>query len=159
MPDPKFIADFNVGRLAKWLRIAGYDTLFVTDMEDGELVRRAQRENRVILTRDSSIMRRRVVTSGHLKALLISSDDPRSQLRQVMEEYVLDDGRGLSRCIECNVPLADVGKEGVRERVPPFVFQTQEEFMECPCCHKLYWRGTHWKNMRQELTRMRGGPE
>ena len=152
MTDPKFIVDLNVGRLAKWLRVMGYDALFVPGIEDGELVRLAQEEGRVILTRDRYIVKRRSVTSGKPEALLIASEDLRGQLRQVVETYQLTAQGGFSRCIECNVSLVDVTREGVRERVPPFVFQTQEEFMECPSCQKLFWRGTHWHNMIQELS-------
>jgi hypothetical protein len=156
--DPKFIVDLNVGRLAKWLRIMGYDALFVPGIEDGELVRLAQEEGRIVLTRDRLIMRRRVVATGKLGALLIDSDDLDGQLRQVVETYQLNAQRGFSRCIECNVSLADVARECVEGRVPPFVFQAQEEFMECPSCQRLYWRGTHWHNMLEELARMREGP-
>lgn len=155
--DPKFIVDLNVGRLAKWLRIMGYDALFVPGIEDGELVRLAQEEGRIVLTRDRFIMRRRVVATGKLGALLIDSEGLEGQIRQVVETYQLNALGRFSRCIECNVSLADVAREVVQERVPPFVFQTQEEFMECPSCQKLYWRGTHWHNMLQELARVGEG--
>ena len=151
MAAPKFIVDLNVGRLAKWLRIMGYDALFVPGIEDGELVRLAQEEGRIVLTRDRFIMRRRIVTTGELKALLIESESLENQLRQVVETYHLDTQGELSRCIECNVSLTDMPREQVQERVPSFVFQTQEEFMECPSCQNLYWRGTHWHNMLKEL--------
>ncbi|MBI2855255.1 MAG: Mut7-C RNAse domain-containing protein [Chloroflexi bacterium] len=157
MAEPRFIADLNVGRLAKWLRVMGYDTLLIPDIEDGELVRVALKEDRIVLTRDRYIMRRRMVVSGELKALLILSDALDSQLRQVVEAYGLNARLGFSRCIECNVLLLEVPREDARERVPPFVFQTQEEFMECPSCQKMYWRGTHWHNMRLELARLRNG--
>ena len=155
MNDQKFIVDVNVGRLARWLRIMGYDTLFVPGIEDKEMVRLAQEEGRIVLTRDRFIMRRRVVTTGNLRALLIDSENLEEQLRQVVETYQLNALRGFSRCIECNVFLADVAREELRQRVPPYVFQTQEEFMECPSCQKLYWRGTHWYNMLKELARVR----
>ena len=151
MAAPKFIVDLNVGRLAKWLRIMGYDALFVPGIEDGELVRLAQEKGRIVLTRDRFIMRRRIVTTGELGALLIENESLESQLRQVIEAYDLDTQVGFSRCIECNVSLTDVTREQVRERVPAFVFQTQKEFMECPSCQKLYWKGTHWHNMLKEL--------
>ncbi|MEK7778262.1 MAG: Mut7-C RNAse domain-containing protein [Chloroflexota bacterium] len=151
MADPRFIVDLNVGRLAKWLRIMGYDALFVPGIEDGELVRLAREQGRIILTRDRAIVKRGVVTSGKLKALLIHSEALDDQLRQVVETYQLNARRGFSRCIQCNASLGDVAKKEIQERVPPFVFQTQEEFMECPSCKRLYWRGTHWHNMRQEL--------
>ena len=151
MAAPRFIVDLNVGRLAKWLRIMGYDALFVPGIEDGELVCLAQEEGRIVLTRDRFIMRRRIVTTGGLSALLIESESLENQLRQVVVTYHLDTQGGFSRCIECNISLADMTREQVQERVPAFVFQTQKEFMECPSCQKLYWRGTHWQNMLREL--------
>ena len=151
MANPKFIVDLNVGRLAKGLRIMGYDAFFVPGIEDGELVRLAQEERRILLTRDRFIMRRRIVTTGELGALLIESESLEDQLLQVVETYHLNTQEEFSRCIECNVSLTNVTREQVQERVPPFVFQTQEEFMECPSCLKLYWRGTHWHNMLKEL--------
>ena len=87
MTNPRFIVDLNVGRLAKWLRIMGYDALFVPGIEDGELVRLAQEDGRIVLTRDRNLMRRRVVASGKLGALLIANDSLKGQLRQVVETY------------------------------------------------------------------------
>jgi len=145
------VVDVNVGRLAKWLRALGYDAVFVPDVDDGGLVNIAQREGRVVLTKDGRMLERRVFTTGQLKAIHIRSDRYAEQVRQVVEELGLDTSRYFTRCIECNVPFVALPKEQARQRIPPFVFQTQEEFMECPTCHKVYWRGTHWKNMRAEL--------
>ena len=153
--EPKFIVDLNVGRLAKWLRVLGYDALFVPDADDDRLLRIAAEEGRTILTKDSFIMKRRVVTSGQVKALLITSDYRQAQLRQVIQALGLKDDHQLSRCIECNVTLPDVVKEDLSGLVPSFVYSTQEEFMRCPRCSKVYWKGTHWTNMRQELAQVR----
>ncbi|MEE8443022.1 MAG: Mut7-C RNAse domain-containing protein [Dehalococcoidia bacterium] len=153
--EPKFIVDMNVGRLAKWLRAMGYDALFVRDIDDGGLVRIAQWEERVILTRDRQLLERRVVTSGRIRALFLRDDQFLLQLRQVTDELGLTDTNDFTRCIECNAMLLNMDKAQVEERVPPFVFQTQEKFKECPDCGKVYWRGTHWQNMKQELARVR----
>lgn len=155
MTDPRFIADVNVGRLAKWLRAMGFDVLYLTDMEDGALVALATAEGRVILTRDTHIVERRLVTSGRTKAVLLVHDDLRGQLRQVVRELGLEADRQFSRCIRCNVPLLSVAKADVAVRVPPYVYSTQDAFSECPQCHKLYWRGSHWHNMRVELEEVR----
>ena len=147
----RFIVDANVGRLARWLRIMGYDAMFVPGVEDSELVRLALAEGRAILTRDRLVMRRRAIASGRLSALLISGDRLGEQLRQVVEAYGLDASGGFSRCAECNEPLRDVEREAAQGRVPAYVFETQEAFVECPACTRLYWRGTHWRNMVREL--------
>jgi len=148
----KFIVDNNVGKLAKWLRIMGYDTLFFNGSNDSGMVATALNEERVILTRDTQIMRRRVVTSGRLKAILIHSDKPELQMRQVINDLNLDcQFRPFALCLECNQPLLERSKQQVEGRVPPYVFQTQSQYMECPICHRIYWRGTHWQAMTRKL--------
>jgi len=132
----RFIADSNVGKLARWLRVAGFDTLFFRNIDDSRLVRAAFDQDRVLLTKDTGIMKRRLVTSGRLKAILIEGEEVKSQLIQVLA--ALDLG-------------ADVDREAVRELAPPYVFRTQMHYMQCPSCQRLYWRGTHWERMRHEL--------
>ncbi|MBL7125293.1 MAG: Mut7-C RNAse domain-containing protein [Dehalococcoidales bacterium] len=150
----KFIVDSNVGKLAKWLRIMGYDTRFFDGRDDSHLVAIAQAEDRVILTRDTQIMKRRVVTRGQLKAILIQSDEPELQIYQVIDTLDLDCRfRPFTICLECNQPLVEWSKGQVKELVPPYVFQTQSQFMECPACHRIYWRGTHWQAMTKKLKR------
>ena len=153
----KFIVDNNVGKLAKWLRIMGYDALLLSGEDDGIMVKVALAQNRVILTKDTQIMRRRLVTSGRLKAILIEDDDVEAQLHQVVEALNLDyHFRPFSICLECNQCLIEKDKGAVRELVPPYVFKTQRLYMECPSCHRLYWRGTHWQAMSRELEKLAG---
>jgi uncharacterized protein with PIN domain len=147
----RFIVDTNAGKLARWLRIMGYDTLFINDIDDEGLIAIGLKEKRVLLTKDTQIMRRRVVTSGRLKALLIIDDDSKAQLHYVVEAMRLNRKRQFTICLECNEPLVPRIKEEVRELVPPYVFRTQSRFVECPSCHRIYWRGTHWQRMKQEL--------
>ena len=148
----KFIVDINVGKLAKWLRIMGYDSILFNDGDDSRMIATALDEDRIILTRDTQIMRRRLITSGQLKAVLIKSDQLEQQLHQVMDALNIDSQfKPFSICLECNQPLAERSKEEVKERVPPYVFQTQSQYMECPACHRIYWRGTHWQAMTRKL--------
>ena len=153
MSEPKFIVDLNAGRLVKWLRIMGYDTAFVPGIEDGRLVSLAHEEGRILLTRDRNIMRRRVIASGILRAILLESERLEEQLRQVVDICNLDTQRGFSLCIECNLPLVKAAREEIRDRVPPYVFQTQDIIVKCPSCRKPFWRGTHWRNIRRRLAR------
>jgi len=151
----KFIADSNVGKLAKLLRIAGYDTLFFNGENDAHMIATALAESRVILTRDTQIMKRRLVTSGQLKALLIKSDEPEQQMQQVINTLNLDcQFKPFTLCLECNQLLLERSKEQVKDLVPPYVFQTQNQFMQCPACHRIYWRGTHWQAMTQRLKKL-----
>ena len=149
---PKFIVDCNVGKLAKWLRLMGYDTRFFNGSDDSQLVAIAQAEGRVILSRDTQIMKRRVITSGQLKAVLIHSDEPERQMQQVIDALGLDCRfRPFTLCLECNQVLVERSKGEVKDLVPPYVFQTQSQFVQCPACHRIYWRGTHWQAMTKTL--------
>jgi len=151
----KFVVDNNVGKLAKWLRIMGYDALLFREKDDGEMIKIALSDNRVVLTKDTQIMQRRLITSGRLKAILIEDDDSKAQLRQVAEALKLDyQLRPFSVCLECNENLVERDKDEVRDLVPPYVFKTQSQYMECPSCHRIYWQGTHWQAMSRELERM-----
>jgi hypothetical protein len=154
----KFIADNNVGKLAKWLRIIGYDTLFFDEKDDGKLIKIAIKEDRTILTRDTQIMERRLVASGKLKAILIKQDDPKAQLQEVVAKLNLDYHRNpFSLCLECNQPLMPKSREEVQKLVFPYVFKTQDHYMECPVCHRIYWQGTHWQRMSKELNELARG--
>jgi uncharacterized protein with PIN domain len=154
----KFIVDNNVGKLTRWLRTIGYDTLFFGAGDDSQMVATALTEGRVILTRDTQIVKRGIVTSGRLKALLIKSDEPERQMRQVVDTLDMDCQSGLfTICLECNQPLEEKSKHQVKNRVLPYVFQTQSQYMECPACHRIYWRGTHWQAMTKKLEKLLQG--
>ncbi|MEE8598259.1 MAG: Mut7-C RNAse domain-containing protein [Dehalococcoidales bacterium] len=158
MMEMKFFADNNVGRLAKWLRMMGYDTRFFSSGDDSSMIAIALAEDRVILTRDTQIMRRRVVTSGQLKAILIQGDEPEQQMRQVIDNLNLDcQFKPFTICLECNQPLVPRTREQVKDLVPPYVFQTQVQYVECPTCHRIYWRGTHWQAMAGKLNKFMKG--
>ena len=120
---PKFIVDNNVGKLAKWLRMMGYDTLFFNGSNDSDMIAIALAEGRVILTRDTQIIKRRVVTSGQLNVILMQSDKPALQIRQVIDTLSLDCRfRPFAICLECNQPLLERSKERVKDLVSPYVF-------------------------------------
>ncbi|MFC2058582.1 Mut7-C RNAse domain-containing protein [Chloroflexota bacterium] len=152
---PKFIVDLNVGRLAKWLRVTGFDTLFLKGIDDNRLIRVALEEGRIVLTRDRQIAERRLVTIGRLKVILIEDDDVREQLRQVVATLNLSSSlKPFTLCLNCNQLLVPKSREEVRDKVPPYVFQTQTRFVQCPSCERIYWRGTHWQRMTAELEKL-----
>jgi uncharacterized protein with PIN domain len=147
-----FIVDSNAGKLARWLRMMGYDTLFFKDIEDGRLVDMAMKEGRVVVTRDTQIAKRRVAANGSLRVILTRDDDPRKQLLRVMKELSLDcQQMQFTRCLECNRRLVSRSKEEVKDLVPPYVFRTQVQYMQCPSCSRVYWQGTHWQRMKSAL--------
>jgi uncharacterized protein with PIN domain len=151
----RFIIDHNVGKLARWLRMMGYDSVFFNGSNDSDMVKQALSEGRIVLTRDTAIMKRRVVTNGQLSVVLIESEEPEKQIRQVMDVLGLDQRfQPFTRCLECNQQLIERTPEEVRERVPPYVYKTQRQYMECPTCQRVYWRGTHWEAMVRRLERL-----
>lgn len=135
----------------------GFDSLFFNGEDDSQMVRQALAEGRVLLTRDTGIMKRRVVTDGRLKAILMTSEDPEQQMRQLVAAIdIKTRSRPFTICLECNRSLSDRTPEEVKDRVPPYVAKTQTQYMECPGCHRIYWRGTHWKAMLNKLQRIAG---
>ncbi len=153
--ETRFIVDHNVGKLAKWLRMMGYDSLFFDGDDDSYMVRQALSEGRTILTRDTGIMKRRVVNNGRLRAVLIESEEPERQIQQLITELDLKVNlRPFTLCMECNHPLVERSSEEVKDRVPPYVYKTQTQYMECPACRRIYWRGTHWEAMVKKLEKL-----
>lgn len=148
----KFIADNNVGKLARWLRLMGYDTLLLKRKDDAQMIKTALGEGRVILTKDSQFMKRRLVTRGTLRTVHIEQDNPVLQLLKVVRVFGLDYCfKPFSLCLECNRELVVSGKEEVENLVPARVFQTQTQYKRCPACHRIYWPGTHWRAMSNKL--------
>ena len=147
----KFICDDNLGKLAKWLRTLGYDTLFYLDIEDTELVSKALKESRIILSRDAELRR---FKSAEKNLLLLASNLPLEQLKQVLRKFNLTSAEKnlFTRCLVCNQILVPVPKKEVENKVPPFVFKTQENFVYCSSCDKLYWAGTHVKNLKKKIS-------
>ncbi len=143
----KFAADRMLGRLAKWLRIIGQDVTYGEHLAGYGLVRAARTEGRWILTRDRSIRKR-----NPPDYLLIESDRFRDQLKQVVRTFGLDPlTNAFTRCVECNALLVASNKEQVQQKVPPYVFATQERFSFCPGCRRIYWPATHQEKMLEEL--------
>ena len=148
---PRFLADCNVGRLARWLRALGYDASYHAMIGDAELVREAAAESRVLLTRDRDLTKRRAIQTGTVQAILIRDDDVTKQLRQVFSELGLELKEALTRCIVCNAELESRIPARVEDRIPPYVRRTQSRYSECPTCGRIYWAGTHWQRMREVL--------
>jgi uncharacterized protein len=148
----RFVVDINVGKLARWLRLMGYDTLLFNEIDDGQMVKMALADNRIILTRDTQFLKRKAITSGRVKALLIADEEPEQQLKQVITSFNLDyEHAPFSLCLECNARLIDRVKEELKDIVPPYVYKTQQYFKECPECHRIFWQGTHWVAMNKIL--------
>jgi len=145
----KFVADCMLGRLAKWLKILGFDVLFFAKAEDKDLVELSRREGRVLLTRDSGLIEK---TRKRQNRLFVKSDDWEDQVAQVLDEYGLwDEVRPNSRCIECNRPLKPLARERARNLVTPYVLEQAASFALCPGCDRVFWQGTHFGDMERKI--------
>ncbi len=153
--EPRFVADAMLGRLARWLRLLGWDVLYDPSLDDRELARLAAREDRVLLSRDRGLLARRIVRRG----LLVRDDDVGLQLAQVLGELGLrpDPARAWTRCSVCNTLTEEVPKQSVEGRVPAYTFATHDRFRRCPGCGRVYWAGTHRALACADLVRWLGG--
>ncbi|MCS5422541.1 MULTISPECIES: Mut7-C RNAse domain-containing protein [Psychrilyobacter] len=142
----KFILDVHLGRLAKYLRIFGIDTLYQNYYSDKEIVETALKEGRVILTRDRGILKRRVVRYGYL----IKSNDSKEQLREIfLNFHLLPEIKPFLRCISCNGILERVSKGEIMEELEPLTRKYYNEFLRCTMCKKIYWKGGHMERMEE----------
>ncbi|MBM4270930.1 MAG: hypothetical protein FJ139_02035 [Deltaproteobacteria bacterium] len=145
----KFIVDANLGKLAKWLRILGYDTAYHRGTVDRDFLRKAEKEGRIVLTRVRSMSERQF--SGRL--VVIYSEHVRDQLREVVETLSLavNPERVLSICLKCNESLEEIPREEVAGLVPDYVFASHPEMHICPRCKGVFWPGTHVQNVHNVL--------
>lgn len=148
--EPRLLADVMLGSLARWLRILGFDTVYDNRIRDGEIARRCAAEDRLALTRDRRLVERRLLRE---RSLLVQSDRLADQLRETLAflSRSAQPERILSRCLICNSPIQTLSKEDVRNRVPPFVYRTQQHFKYCPSCRRIYWGGTHRRKIMKKL--------
>jgi uncharacterized protein with PIN domain len=144
---PRFVVDRMLGRLARWLRVLGHDVAYGAHLGGRTAVGCARRDGRVLLTRDTRLLR-----DPHLPPhLFITSDRFRDQLREVAGHFALGTGDRFRRCLECNQLLEEVSREQARDRVPPYVWAAAARFLRCAHCARLYWPATHQEHMRREL--------
>ncbi len=143
-----FIVDRMLGRLAKWLRVAGFDALYSSKYKREDLINISEQTNRIIITRDTWFE-----SHGDIDAIVLHDNYTIGQLKELFKEHniVPDPNRFFTRCIVCNRELIAVSKDEVKDIVPSFVLSTQDAFSKCPSCKKIYWGGTHKENMLQTL--------
>jgi uncharacterized protein with PIN domain len=150
----RFFADAMLGRLARWLRVLGFDTAYQPHIDDAQLVQRAVEEGRVVLTRDRALREEWRVSDLYL----VEAEGSFEQVREVVRAFSLADAvRLFSRCNRCNTGLTKIAREEVRARVPERVFARQHEFRRCPSCGRVYWDGSHTDRMRRAVERILEG--
>jgi len=146
----KFIADAMLGKLAKRMRLLGFDVLYDPAFDDNAIIRLALDHGRIILTRDTGLASR-PLAQNHL---LIGSDVVDEQLHQVHETFSLPDDGPLTRCSLCNEPLSVLDRQDARDRVPDHVYAASTGFWQCCRCGRVYWKGSHVRNMTGRRTKI-----
>lgn len=145
---PRFVADNMLGRLARWLRLMGYDTLYAREAEDAEIISLSISEDRIILTRDRQLTLRRGARAFYIPEIMLEK-----QLKLVSSKFGLHFREDSMRCGVCNGLLGVTDRQAVKGRVPDGVYQRNELFHECVSCGHVYWRGTHWTRIRAVIGR------
>ncbi len=148
-----FVADRMLGKLAKQLRMLGYDTIYYRGEDAYRLIKLAREEERVILTRNTKLFPK----TPEDRIVRITENKPSLQIGELIQKgYISPDEENLlSRCLLCNAPLNDIPREEAEGKVPDFVFYQQKEFYRCPQCQKVYWQGSHHENMKQGIDKLR----
>ena len=146
-----FVADVNVGRLALLLRMFGFDTIYENNLRDERLAAISHRENRILLSRDTTLLRRKIV----MHAYLLQSQVPEEQAKEVIELYGLaNQVKPLSRCIPCNGRLVPIAKEKIIDRLEPLTKKYYDSFHICEDCDKIYWPGSHQQQIVVAINRI-----
>lgn len=148
-----FIADVHLGKLARLLRLLGFDTLHSNDYKDHEVVAIAASEGRIVLTRDRDLLKHNAVTHGYW----LRSTDPVEQAREVVRRFNLENCIDpFRRCLVCNGLLEPVEKKEILTQIPPRIAVEHDEFFRCTDCQKLYWRGTHYPKLEKHIAAIMG---
>jgi hypothetical protein len=141
---PRFLADAHLGGLARTLRMAGFDTLYDNRWHDTEIEAVGAHEQRIVLTRDRELLKRRTILYGAFVHPLA----PDAQFAEIARRFALAPlARPFTLCLHCNARLRPIAKSEVLEQLPPAVRATQDEFSTCGQCHRIYWKGSHWRRM------------
>ncbi len=149
----KFVADCMLGKLAKWLKILGFDTAYFSKIEDDDLLVFAQNESRVLLTRDNGLIEK----SKSVPALFINSEKWAEQVQEVLRAFHLfGKAKPNSRCIECNTVLRTLPKERAKNLTTPFIYKNADVFSLCPECGRVFWKGSHQSDMEEKIRKILG---
>jgi len=142
-----------LGTLAKWLRILGFDTYFVnSDINDDKIIEISKKEKRILISRDKELIQR--ARKDKLKTIELKTIDIDEQINTVLNEVPFDKTKVLSRCILCNTLIKKIKKDEIEKKVPPKVFEKQNEFWFCSKCDKIYWKGSHYEKMIEKIIKL-----
>jgi uncharacterized protein len=141
----KFVLDVHLGKLTKFLRLLGFDSLYRNDYSDPEIIEISLNEKRIILTRDLGILKNEKVAHGYW----LRSQDSKEQLQEVLKKFDLYSKiNPFSRCIICNGKLKEISKTQVINKLEPRTMQFYDEFFQCITCKRIYWEGSHFFKLK-----------
>ena len=154
-PEPlnetRFVVDVHLGRLARYLRMLGFDTLYQNDYADETLAHISSSEQRLLLTRDRGLLKRSVIVYGYC----LRTTNPRRQLTEVLHRFDLFDSiTPFQRCLTCNGRLQPVAKQDILDQLSSNTEQYYDQFHQCQVCHKLFWKGSHFQRMERFVERL-----
>jgi uncharacterized protein with PIN domain len=150
---PRFAAEKTLGRLTKWLRLLGFDTLYESELS-GKKIIEIMENDRILLTRTRRIQKQ----FASRKLIFVESDHLSQQLKQVFRELDIKAAqtRPFSRCLQCNAPMVIVEKETIWGRVPDYIFEIHDRFQKCPECDRIYWPGSHTRRSLEKIRQLLG---
>jgi len=150
----KFLCDQMLGTLAKWLRLFGFDTFYANaEMDDDELLEMAEKENRVLITRDKELIIR--AKKKNIQIVEMISIDLDEQLSVILKNVDVDEKAVLSRCSLCDTILNEIKRDEVKNKVPEKVFRNNDRFWFCSKCDKIYWRGSHYDKIQSKINKIK----
>lgn len=149
---PRFVVDCNLGRLARYLRLFGFDCLYRNDYDDTEVANISSEQRRTVLTRDKVLLQRKIISHGYF----VRETKPRLQLKEVLDRFDLY--RSIvpfNRCTRCNGELRDVSKQCIEDRLEPLTKKHYDRFRMCSECRQIYWKGSHHTRAQRFVDKLR----
>jgi uncharacterized protein with PIN domain len=142
----RFVLDVHLGRLAAYLRMLGFDTLYKNDFDDPALADISADEHRILLTCDRLLLMRKQVSHG----CFVRNRQPQQQLLEILSRFGLyDELKPFTRCIHCNGITQPVEKQAIEAQLLPKTKKYYNEFFQCSSCKKIYWKGSHYLKMKE----------
>ena len=148
--DPVFFVDAMLGNIAKKLRLMGYDVKYLADINDEDLIKQARKEKRTIISRDQNLIRR--AEKNQMKSILLKNQNEIDQLREIIinsDLKLIKINGDIARCPICNSKTQSLLKKDIQKNIPEKVLEYNEKFWECKTCEKIFWEGTHIKNLQK----------
>ena len=147
----KFVVDGMLGKVARWLRMLGYDTKYFNDMSDDEILKVASEEKRILLTKDYQFFKKANIHG--VRAIFVEGETHVEKLANLSKQLniKLEININYSRCPKCNAEIRPINKEAVKDKIPPSTYRIHNEFWVCSKCGQVYWKGSHWIKINSAL--------